>query len=316
MSDDNLLFHYTSLQGFLGIIQSGCLWASHINFLNDSTEGSMFLDALETAMRNDSTAPETITPLVIDNVRVAIEEFCWWKIPRFSVSFCNHHKENEVKDGVLSQWRGYGEGGVALVFDKAKLLAACQILTRETGWNHSLKPVRYVRSAEDVLKKLNHVNFNLFDVLKFSHDFTFRSEDNLHIENKDFKPFVDALINIAPFMKHASFEEEQEYRLAIAPDYFERNVRLAESLRTGIWNRLDLNIKYRINSGKIVPYLESLKFRSTDIYSEHPVPQGLANSLIKVIIGPSKMSVHNYMAAKALLSGQNVDVTVSGIPLQ
>jgi len=32
------LYHYTTLQGVLGIIQSQCLWATHYKFLNDSSE--------------------------------------------------------------------------------------------------------------------------------------------------------------------------------------------------------------------------------------------------------------------------------------
>jgi hypothetical protein len=32
------LFHFTSSMGLFGILESGCLWASHFQFLNDSKE--------------------------------------------------------------------------------------------------------------------------------------------------------------------------------------------------------------------------------------------------------------------------------------
>lgn len=35
---DDWLFHYTSSEGLLGILQSGCLWATHYKFLNDVQE--------------------------------------------------------------------------------------------------------------------------------------------------------------------------------------------------------------------------------------------------------------------------------------
>ena len=35
---DERLFHYTSSQGLYGILESGCLWATHFKFLNDSNE--------------------------------------------------------------------------------------------------------------------------------------------------------------------------------------------------------------------------------------------------------------------------------------
>ena len=37
-ADDEVLYHYTDAQGFLGIVQSRQLWASNAAFLNDSTE--------------------------------------------------------------------------------------------------------------------------------------------------------------------------------------------------------------------------------------------------------------------------------------
>ncbi|MEE8439668.1 MAG: hypothetical protein V3S07_08765, partial [Micropepsaceae bacterium] len=35
---DERLFHYTSSEGLYGILESGCIWASHFQFLNDSKE--------------------------------------------------------------------------------------------------------------------------------------------------------------------------------------------------------------------------------------------------------------------------------------
>ncbi|HEX3755058.1 MAG TPA: hypothetical protein VHV26_08280, partial [Rhizomicrobium sp.] len=32
------LFHYTSSHGLYGILESGCLWATHFKFLKDSNE--------------------------------------------------------------------------------------------------------------------------------------------------------------------------------------------------------------------------------------------------------------------------------------
>jgi len=32
------LYHYTSLKGLLGILESGCIWASEVRYLNDSAE--------------------------------------------------------------------------------------------------------------------------------------------------------------------------------------------------------------------------------------------------------------------------------------
>ncbi|MGA3345583.1 MAG: HepT-like ribonuclease domain-containing protein, partial [Terracidiphilus sp.] len=40
-----LLYHYTTQEGLLGILKSRSIWASHIRFLNDTSEGKIFLGA-------------------------------------------------------------------------------------------------------------------------------------------------------------------------------------------------------------------------------------------------------------------------------
>ncbi len=35
---EELLYHYTTIEGLLGIVESGSLRASHIRYLNDQTE--------------------------------------------------------------------------------------------------------------------------------------------------------------------------------------------------------------------------------------------------------------------------------------
>jgi Protein of unknown function (DUF2971) len=316
MYNGQLLFHYTSIEGFLKIIQTGCIWATQINFLNDYTEGRMFLDALETELRKDAIVAEYSPVDIAKNVRNAIEEFCWWKIPRFSTSFCEHLNADEIENGLLSQWRGYAEGGVALAFDKYKLLEACANLTKETGWNHALRPVVYVRNIEDISKKLEPLNLEMNNVLEFANIVLDGNIDNIFEKKEKFKPLIDALINIAPFIKHAGFEQEHEYRMTIAPDYFEKTERVRNGIKTGNWNHSDLSVKFRAGGGRISPYLEALRFKSDDLFRESETPQGLASCLTKVIIGPGKMSVYNLLAAKALLSSRNVNVDISDIPYQ
>ncbi|OLD27475.1 MAG: hypothetical protein AUJ04_03935 [Acidobacteria bacterium 13_1_40CM_3_55_6] len=39
-----ILYHYTSQEGLMGIITERCIWASKIHYLNDSEEFSIALD--------------------------------------------------------------------------------------------------------------------------------------------------------------------------------------------------------------------------------------------------------------------------------
>lgn len=38
MKQDQLLYHYTTIETFVNIMDGGELWASHIRYLNDTSE--------------------------------------------------------------------------------------------------------------------------------------------------------------------------------------------------------------------------------------------------------------------------------------
>jgi hypothetical protein len=96
------LYHYTSVNGLRGIVDSGNIWATHLGFLNDLWEGR--------AAASD------------DAFRARLEETDR-RSPLFIASFCRHQEPHQLKNGMLSQWRGYaGEGGgYCVVFDEEAL---------------------------------------------------------------------------------------------------------------------------------------------------------------------------------------------------
>jgi hypothetical protein len=96
------LYHYTSVNGLRGIIDSGNVWATHLGFLNDLSEGQALRVDAEYRARLDETDRRS---------------------PVFVASFCRHVDAYQMRNGLLSQWRGYaGEGGgYCVVFDEAAL---------------------------------------------------------------------------------------------------------------------------------------------------------------------------------------------------
>ena len=96
------LYHYTSVNGLRGIVDSGNIWATHLGFLNDLSEGR--------AAASDEA------------YRAKLEETDK-RSPLFIASFCRHQEPHQLKNGLLSQWRGYaGEGGgYCVVFDEDAL---------------------------------------------------------------------------------------------------------------------------------------------------------------------------------------------------
>lgn len=95
------LFHYTTVDGFIGIITSRSLWASDMLSLNDASEASypfkIITEALDT---HGSGVPEEHRR----QFKKQLIEYLFRMYTPFVSCFC--------EDGdLLSQWKGYGNGG-------------------------------------------------------------------------------------------------------------------------------------------------------------------------------------------------------------
>ena len=132
-----LLFHYTTAEGVIGILSTQTLHATHIDFLNDASEGKIIRQVLTPIFETELRAllpkmakrgifdratlghPDFYT-LAADSVFEAFMKTTNLTTPFFVVSFCDHKPGSpEYAHGLLSQWRAYGtRGGFALEFDE------------------------------------------------------------------------------------------------------------------------------------------------------------------------------------------------------
>lgn len=106
MTNNFMIYHYTTVSGLIGIATRRELWASDCRYLNDGTELSygrnIYFDEVEKLKLGHTYR---IAGPSLDNFRVFIACFC---------------EEGDL----LSQWRGYGaDQGYALGFDTAQLQA-------------------------------------------------------------------------------------------------------------------------------------------------------------------------------------------------
>ena len=99
----NLIYHYTNLDGLLGILENQSLWASNVNFINDSQEYIYGITLYKEILALKSNASLTKEGKKI--CHFAEEYFLEVKQRTYCVSFC------ENKD-LLSQWRGYSKSNV------------------------------------------------------------------------------------------------------------------------------------------------------------------------------------------------------------
>lgn len=142
-------FHYTSSAGLFGILQSGCLWATHYRFLNDSKEFTAARASLEKFIEKQihillarlkvnhgfqldpdldrkAVASEEAQRLVDafydatlgnnDGGLIGVDGYV------FSGFCCGPDESNAFNNGGLLNWATYGrDGGFALQFNPNKL---------------------------------------------------------------------------------------------------------------------------------------------------------------------------------------------------
>ncbi|MBK8568650.1 MAG: hypothetical protein IPN81_00940 [Nitrosomonadales bacterium] len=94
-SPPTIIYHYTDINGLLGMIASGKIWATHISRLNDSSEYHHGIKVVADCVR--AAMPISSKPLV-DKI---LSEF--QKVETYVAS---HSTEPDL----LSQWRSYSGG--------------------------------------------------------------------------------------------------------------------------------------------------------------------------------------------------------------
>lgn len=182
---DELLFHYTNIESFVSIIGHGELWASHIRYLNDTSEQRLMWDHVRARTQTKLNAPE---------------------LDVYVLSFS--------KDGgdSLSQWRGYGgSAGVAIGFDSEELKKRCSAFTTAKSHNQRYPMGFAILTAVNYIEPYGDERANkIIDVfMKYPevtvHESRFTKEE----------AFARRVSLSSSSMKHKAFCDEREWRIAI-----------------------------------------------------------------------------------------------------
>ncbi|MGF0034520.1 DUF2971 domain-containing protein [Bariatricus sp. SGI.154] len=187
------LYHYTTRENLWNIINSNSFYARHVRFSNDSAEYIIGKEEIEKCL---------------DRGELSDLDDC------YMVCFC---KENDI----LSQWREYARGGVAIQMDFRNdriYTIKCNADTEKKKedpyfipggyFNDSIEynlayarpiAVKYIQPGKDALK-------NVVNEIK-----NYTKEDREMAED-------DCLKQLLPYIKHSGFKEEKEVRLVFTVD--------------------------------------------------------------------------------------------------
>jgi hypothetical protein len=309
-----LLYHYTSLEGLLGIIQSESIRATHVRCLNDHTEfrnafDSKYTEALIKSL--DWIAKEK-----------PVAEWFARLLPQdkdhdaFLTSFTDDEAVSEGEESRpgdrLSQWRAYasGSGGFSLGFDSTQILA---------GWNKCplkatkgrIRRIRCLYSAEDKEKIIREIGAYS---RKYLQDFL-AEEKNAFVEEKHREPnegenlvfFKKSAIRVlaASFVhyfscaggfKDEAFSEEHEWRILF------------------VVNRQNLLEKQLLTQGIPIIHFRSGRFGVTP-FIELPLGLTTPNSpLRRIVIGPSPHEDEAVRAVEFLLASRGIKIKTKKSP--
>lgn len=173
--EKGLLYHYTTQDGLLGIIDSSCIWATHAGFLNDASEFKRGLgivrhqldefrfnpSSVKMARQSTSPAEAELERVMVDNFRRAL--LVVDEVDVFVASFFDATKSSTTNEGrdagdVLDQWRAYSKGnmGFSIGFDKASLsnhiaqmgISSCVITRGSCNYDEDLQE-KYLKGLID-----------------------------------------------------------------------------------------------------------------------------------------------------------------------
>lgn len=244
MSDK--LYHYTSTEAFLSIMENQELWLTDIKYLNDATEFEYTLMQAERMHRElISGAAATFVENVTNKVkRLAL-------IDKRTAYVFSMSEEGDL----LSQWRGYcaGPGGVSVGFSTSSLMEYCSnhyLPLRTCVYEVELQQSELLQLWRSLYMNLLGRNMEEVALMREEQVVSLLEQRRKELYDDDdvikgeyvhcIMEFWSDVVMSAPINKHNAFAEEKEWRLVLGNE--------AEAH--------DTKVNYRPKSGYIVPYLK------------------------------------------------------------
>jgi len=278
---NNPLYHYTSLNGLLGIIQKRKIWATNLLFLNDSMELNY---AIQLVRENISGRREKEEAGKLDEDELNFLKTFSDDLGNFGTSVhqsfdgiyvCSFSKNRDQ----LSQWRGYcpGGSGVSIGFDFASSL-----MDFVEGQGFTL-----VECVYDENKHREIIDDFLLDAISFFRENHHDSNNVLLVAWKVW----DRFLAVAPLLKHPKFREECEWRLVSKP----------KSLT---------DVRFRAGKSMLAPYLE-IKLSEDQEDTNVKSPLGC---IPEICIGPTLHPSLSRISVEIMLKNEEVykEVDVNG----
>lgn len=189
------LWHYTTGDGLIGIVESGELFATHISCLNDSLEYRYLIDLVRRKVKEaGATADEDHHHFY---ERMTSDELDVSKVDTLVTCFTRKRDD-------LGQWRGYGGGvsGYAIEFHTDHLIK-CVEKTRPEAVIARVRydEERHIELASEIVAQVTRLYFQG------------SPKDAKAWEESLFPAYMWLTSTLAALSKHPSFRDEEEHRI-------------------------------------------------------------------------------------------------------
>src|SRR5271157_3001760 len=287
------LFHYTNLSAFKNIYKSKKFWATHYQDLNDRTEFTRFQLKVEQFIRpiirnitekqmqrdkeyaayvNEYGGIEEEVNRIAEDILSTVHSHTFNKKmykETFVCSFCAHTKPDEVKDGLLSQWRGYGaDGGVAIVLDTLKIekMLAREYDKFQINNISTLATVIYDNNSNDLIIKQRFNNVFRYFPKILAEISPEKGPCDTNTLQSYFKEIHNHFLFGSIRVKHNGFHEENEIRIVVPITTDDSDAKDPRPLK---------EIRYRQEGNREARYIE--------LFGDDSLP------IKRIIVGPSRI---------------------------
>lgn len=313
-SEDDRLFHYTSTEGLFGILQSGMLWATHFQFLNDAQECMRARRSLEhylqgplsrkiaalvvnkkIVVQQGSSVKEAAALEAVNVVKTMYEATLGNVDPFvFSAYLCAKSDRRRFDHGDLQHWATYGRGaGYAIQINPQRLKALFVGETKK--YTHGGLFCSAVEYTDDVAPPSLKGHY---DVIASSSELIIERIRQGQENDQELKEAIDStflpFVRIISFIKDSCFAHEHEGRIV----FYRHKV-----LPQGRQNHL---LKVLTKGSFAIPYIGL--FEDSLFGPQTPIE--------RVIIGPHPDRVRRRVALESYLASRNlgIEVTDSDLP--
>jgi hypothetical protein len=328
-----LLYHYTTADGFLGMLESDSIRATHIRYMNDSKE---FTEAIEhvgglvdtlanefiryvslgekppkSELSNQEDLPRASLEQLQSSVKAGLKEFLV-SIDRiidgrsgaYVVSFTDDASQRLTTVGGsgdrLSQWRAYGGGarGISLGFDHDAIHGEGpgQAWTLGGCTAYLLDCLYEEDRKRSALRSITETAIPTFRKMFESEKSSPGTGDNFELHLPAFRRqmILGWIINASTF-KDPAFSEEKEWRVVI----------LGHKLKSPQKDENGATLQLRFRNGPlgVTPYLE--------------FPLHLASSaspLRRVVVGPTPHIKESVRAVEMALEERGIEIRSESCP--